>query len=287
MVHSKSASKSNQSGVLYIVATPIGNLKDMTFRAVETLQSVSVIACEDTRTSGVLLQHYGIKTSTLSFHEHNSTGMIEKLLMRLEAGESIALISDAGTPLISDPGEGLVKAVWDAGYKVIPIPGASATMAALSGAGVATDGFHFAGFLPTKKNERDAKIAFLRALPTTIALFEAPHRIVETLEALSETMAERQAVVARELTKTFETFHRGTIASLAKEMAAKPPKGEIVLLIEPAAKEGAVTDAAMIDMLLKDALSRLPKSAAAAEVAKATGLPRQELYARAITLAAE
>jgi 16S rRNA (cytidine1402-2'-O)-methyltransferase len=287
MVHSKSASKSNQSGVLYIVATPIGNLKDITFRAVETLQSVRVIACEDTRTSGVLLQHYGIKTPTLSFHEHNSASMIEKLIARLEAGESIALISDAGTPLISDPGEGLVKAVWDAGYKVIPIPGASATMAALSGAGVATDGFHFAGFLPTKKNERDAKIAFLRALPVTIALFEAPHRIVETLEALSETMSERQAVVARELTKTFETFHRGTVASLAKEMAAKPPKGEIVLLIEPAAKEGAVTDAAMIDTLLKDALSRLPKSAAAAEVAKATGLPRQELYARAIALAAE
>lgn len=287
MVHSKSASKSNQSGALYIVATPIGNLRDMTFRAVETLKSVSVVACEDTRTSHVLLQHYAIQTPTLSFHEHNSASMIEKLLARLEKGESIALISDAGTPLISDPGEGLVKAVWEAGYTVIPIPGASATMAALSGAGVATDGFHFAGFLPTKKSERDTRIAFLRALPTTIVLFEAPHRIAETLNALSETMGERQAVVARELTKTHETFHRGTIIELAKAMNIKPPKGEIVLLIEPAAKEGAVTDTAMIDTLLKDALSRLPKSAAAAEVAKATGLPRQEIYARAITLSAE
>jgi len=287
MTHSKSTSKSNQGGTLYIVATPIGNLKDMTFRAVEVLQHVNVVACEDTRTSHVLLAHYGVKTPTLSFHEHNSTSMIEKLIARLDAGESIALLSDAGTPLISDPGEGLVKAVWAAGHTVVPIPGASATMAALSAAGVATDGFYFAGFLPTKTSERKARIAFLRALPTTLVLFEAPHRIGETLESLNESMGDRTAVIARELTKTHETFHRGTIASLTKEMTDKKPKGEIVLLIEPAAAEGVLNDAAMVDALLKDALSRLPKSAASAEVAKATGLPRQEIYARAITLSEE
>jgi 16S rRNA (cytidine1402-2'-O)-methyltransferase len=283
----KSAAKSNHTGALYIVATPIGNLKDMTFRAVETLQNVAVIACEDTRTSHVLLQHYGIKTPTISFHEHNSASMIEKLMTRLQHGEAIALISDAGTPLVSDPGEGLVKAAWEAGHRVIPIPGASATMAALSAAGVTTDGFNFAGFLPIKKSERDARIAFLRALPTTLILFEAPHRIAETLAALADGLGDRHAVVARELTKTYETFHRGTLVSLATEMATKPPRGEIVILIEPAASEGAVQDAAMVDTLLKDALTRLPKSAAAAEVAKATGLPRQEIYARAIEITKE
>lgn len=287
MTHSKSPSKSNQGGALYIVATPIGNLKDMTFRAVEVLKQVDMIACEDTRTSHVLLQHYAITTPTLSFHEHNSAGMAGKLLDKLAEGQSIALISDAGTPLISDPGEGLVRAVWEAGYRVVPVPGASATMAALSAAGVGTEGFHFAGFLPTKKSERDARIAFLRALPCTIALFEAPHRIAQTLQALAEALGDRHAVIARELTKTYETFHRGTLSTLADTMAKHPPKGEIVLLVEPAPAEGALQDAAMIDALLQDALTRLPKSAAAAEVAKATGLPRQEIYARAIALSAQ
>ncbi|MFZ4125474.1 MAG: 16S rRNA (cytidine(1402)-2'-O)-methyltransferase [Rickettsiales bacterium] len=283
----KSPAKSNASSALYVVATPIGNLKDMTFRAVETLKNVAVIACEDTRTSHVLLQHYGIETPTISFHEHNSAAMQETLIARLAAGESIALLSDAGTPLISDPGEGLVKAVWEAGYRVIPIPGASATMTALSAAGVTTDGFYFAGFLPTKTSERDARLAFLRALPVTLILFEAPHRIVETLEQLYATLGDREAVIARELTKTFETFHRGTLTSLIKTMGEKTPKGEMVLLVEPAAHEGALEDTAMVDTLLKDALSRLPKSAAAAEVAKATGLSRQELYARAIALSTQ
>lgn len=286
-MHSKSAAKSKQGGILYVVATPIGNLKDMTFRAVETLKSVDAIACEDTRTSHVLLQHYGVDTPTFSFHEHNSASMVEKIIARLEAGESIALLSDAGTPLISDPGEGLVKAVWNAGHSVSPIPGASSTMAALSGAGVATNGFYFAGFLPTKKSELDARLAFLRALPVTLILFEAPHRIAETLKTLADVFGERDAVVARELTKTFETFHRGTLATLAAQMGEKTPKGEIVLLIEPAGAEGALSDDVMVDTLLKDALSRLPKSAAAAEVAKATGLSRQEIYARAVALSNE
>jgi 16S rRNA (cytidine1402-2'-O)-methyltransferase len=286
-MHNKSTPKSNAGGTLYVVATPIGNLKDMTFRAVEVLGSVDAIACEDTRTSHVLLNHYGIKTPTFAFHEHNSTGMTEKVIARLAAGESIALLSDAGTPLISDPGEGLVKAVWEAGHRVVPLPGASATMAALSAAGLSTEGFYFAGFLPTKTGERTTRIHFLRALPCTVILFEAPHRIAETLDALCESMGTREAVIARELTKTFESFHRGTIASLAKDVAAKPLKGEIVLLIAPAATEGALQDDAMVETLLKDALARLPKSAAAAEVAKATGLSRQEVYARAIALSQE
>lgn len=280
----KSPAKSNVPSALYVVATPIGNLKDMTFRAVETLKSVSVIACEDTRTSHVLLQHYGIETPTLSFHAHNGAAMLETLITRLKTGESIALLSDAGTPLISDPGENLVKAVWEAGCRVIPIPGASATMAALSAAGVTTDGFYFAGFLPTKASERERMLAFLRALPVTIILFEAPHRIIETLKELHQALGNRCAVIGRELTKTYETFHRGTLASLAQTMHEKIPRGEIVLLVEPAVAEGALQNVAMIDMLLKDALARLPKSAAAAEVAKATGLTRQEIYARAIAL---
>ncbi|MBN8544113.1 MAG: 16S rRNA (cytidine(1402)-2'-O)-methyltransferase [Alphaproteobacteria bacterium] len=284
---SKSPAKSNVPSALYVVATPIGNLKDMTYRAVETLKSVAVVACEDTRTSHVLLQHYGIETPTLSFHEHNSASMQDTLITRLAAGESIALLSDAGTPLVSDPGESLVKAVWETGHRVIPIPGASATMTALSAAGVATDGFYFAGFLPTKASEREARLAFLRALPVTIIMFEAPHRILETLEHLLASLGNRTAVIARELTKTYETFHRGTLASLAETMKEKTPKGEMVLLVEPAVSEGALQDSAMIDTLLKDALTRLPKSAAAAEVAKATGLTRQEIYARAIALSTQ
>jgi 16S rRNA (cytidine1402-2'-O)-methyltransferase len=284
---SKSTSKSNGAACLYIVATPIGNLKDMTYRAVETLKHVSVIACEDTRTSHVLLQHYAITTPTLSFHEHNSSKMSEKLLTQLGEGESIALLSDAGTPLISDPGEGLVKAVWEAGYRVVPIPGASSVMAALSAAGVITEGFYFAGFLPSKTSERDARIRFLRALPVTAILFEAPHRIQETLTTLAKQLGNRKAVIARELTKTHETFHRGTLESLADAMKETTVRGEIVLLIEPSEAEGALQDTTMVDSLLKDALSRLPKSAAAAEVAKATGLPRQEMYERAIRLAQE
>jgi 16S rRNA (cytidine1402-2'-O)-methyltransferase len=282
-MHNKPVAKSNASPTLYVVATPIGNLADMSARATDRLAQVSVIACEDTRTSQVLLQHYGITTPTVSFHEHNRTERLPELLARLAKGESIALISDAGTPLISDPGAELVKAVWDAGFIVTPIPGASAAMTALSAAGLPSDGFFFAGFLPTKPAARQARIALLRALPVTSILYEAPHRIAATLEELSLALGEREAVIARELTKRFETFYRGSLKNLAAKFAGNPTKGEIVLLIAPTRSSIApMTDNALIDQLLSEALTRLPKSAAAAEIAKATGLPREEIYARAL-----
>jgi 16S rRNA (cytidine1402-2'-O)-methyltransferase len=282
-MHNKPTAKSNGSPTLYVVATPIGNLADMTARATELLARVAVIACEDTRTSQVLLQHYGIATPTVSFHEHNRAERLPELLARLTQGESIALISDAGTPLISDPGAELVNAVWAAGFTVTPIPGASAAITALSAAGLPSDGFFFAGFLPTKPAARQARLALLRALPVTSILYEAPHRIAATLEELSLALGEREAVIARELTKRFETFYRGSLASLAETFAANPVKGEIVLLIAPALSDAApMTDDALIDQLLSEALTRLPKSAAAAEIAKATGLPREEIYARAL-----
>lgn len=282
-MHNKPSAKSNASPTLYVVATPIGNLADMSVRATDLLAQVAIIACEDTRTSQVLLQHYGITTPTVSFHEHNRAERLPELLARLVGGESIALVSDAGTPLISDPGAELVKAVWDAGFTVTPIPGASAAITALSAAGLPSDGFFFAGFLPTKPAARQARIALLRALPVTSILYEAPHRIAATLAELSQALGEREAVIARELTKRFESFYRGSLNSLAATFATNPVKGEIVLLIAPAPGMATpMTDNALIDQLLSEALTRLPKSAAAAEIAKATGLPREEIYARAL-----
>ena len=280
---SKAAAKSNAPATLYVVATPIGNLGDMTFRAVECLKQASLIACEDTRTSQVLLAHYGIASPTISFHEHNRAARVPELIARLKAGESVALISDAGTPLVSDPGEVLVKAAWEAGVTVTPIPGASAAITALSAAGTAAEGFFFAGFLPTKPAERRARLSLMRALPVTVILYEAPHRIADTLRELAALLGDRPATLARELTKKFEQFHHGTLHTLAQMVAAQPVKGELVLLIAPAASEAALADEALIDQMLTDALSRLPKSAAAAEVARATGLPREEIYARTLT----
>jgi len=279
----KAAVKSNVPATLYVVATPIGNLGDMSFRAVECLKQAALIACEDTRTSRTLLDHYGIATPTISFHEHNRATRVPELIDRLNAGESVALISDAGTPLISDPGEALVAAAWAAGVTVSPIPGASAAMAAISAAGLPAEGFFFAGFLPTKTAERQARIALLRALPVTSMLYEAPHRIAATVRELAAALGAREAVLARELTKKFEQFHRGTLQELARQCEENPPKGELVLLVAPAVGLAAIADDTLIDQLLADALSRLPKSAAAAEVARATGLPREEIYARALT----
>ncbi len=219
-------------GILYLVSTPIGNLGDMTHRAVEVLSSVALVIAEDTRHSRRLLDHYSVATPVSSYHEHNEAREAPKLVARLCAGDSIALISDAGTPLISDPGSRLVRAALEAGVMIVPIPGASSVMAALVGSGMPLDRFTFFGFLPRKGRERNETIAEIVASRCTVAIFEAANRVASTLDDLIAAGAgERTAVVARELTKRFEEFKRGSVAELAGAYGDSDPKGEVVLLI--------------------------------------------------------
>lgn len=241
-------------GILYIVSTPIGNLGDITYRAVETLRGVSLILCEDTRHSRSLLDHYGIRTPTAALHEHNEAREAEGIVARLANGESIALISDAGTPLLSDPGARLVKAVIAAGGSVTPIPGASALLSALVGSGLAGDVFTFVGFLARKGKERAAQLALLSDLTHTGVLYESPHRVADTLDDLAAVLGEsavsRRVVVARELTKRFEEFRRGTVADMAAICRESPPRGEVVILLEGRAEvtldEATLRDSAQL-----------------------------------------
>ena len=240
---------SARAGTLYLVSTPIGNLGDMTHRAVEVLSSAAVIIAEDTRHSRRLLDHYHISTPLKSYHEHNEAKETPKLVARLRAGDSIALISDAGTPLISDPGSRLVTAALEASLPVVPIPGASSVMAALVASGMSLEKFTFLGFLPRKGRERTEMIAEVVASLSTAVLFEAANRVGATLDALAEAGAgERPAVVARELTKQFEEFKRGTVAELAAVYSDADPKGEVVLVIagaeKPRVTESELSDAA-------------------------------------------
>jgi 16S rRNA (cytidine1402-2'-O)-methyltransferase len=221
-----------ESGVLFLVSTPIGNLGDMSYRAVEILFSAALVVAEDTRHSRRLLDHYRIKTPLNSYHEHNEAKETPRLIARLLAGDSIALITDAGTPLISDPGSRLVAAALEAEVPVVPIPGASSVMAALVGSGLPLERFTFLGFLPRKGKERGEIMSEIVDSRVTVVLFEAPNRVSATLEALIEAGAgERRAVVARELTKKFEEFRRGTVAELAGIYGNADPKGEVVLVI--------------------------------------------------------
>lgn len=269
---------------LYLVATPIGNLDDITLRALHVLKSAHIIACEDTRTSGVLLRHYGINTPTLSYHEHNGDAMRPKLLARLAAGEIVALISDAGTPLISDPGYKLVRDVADAGHAVIPIPGASSLLSALIASGLPTNLFTFLGFLPHKQQARRSLLASHSHTSHTLIAFESPGRLPDTLADMHEIWGDdRELSVARELTKKFEEHRRGTVAALAAHYAAAgAPKGEIVLIIGPGPEK--TTSAGDIDQLLKQALATHSVKDAAQLVASATGMPKRELYQRALHL---
>jgi 16S rRNA (cytidine1402-2'-O)-methyltransferase len=240
---------SARAGTLYLVSTPIGNLGDMTHRAVEVLSSVALIIAEDTRHSRRLLDHYHISTPLRSYHEHNEAKETPKLVARLRAGDSIALISDAGTPLISDPGSRLVSAAIEANLPVVPIPGASSVMAALVASGMSLEKFSFLGFLSRKGRERSEMMAEVVASQSTVVLFEAANRVGATLDALAEAGAgERPAVVARELTKQFEEFRRGSVAELAAVYADADPKGEVVLVIagaeKPRVTESALSDAA-------------------------------------------
>jgi len=269
---------------LYLVATPIGNLGDITIRALETLAGADVLACEDTRVTRVLLDRYGIENRPYAYHEHNADEAGARLLAALEAGKSVALVSDAGTPLVSDPGYRLGQLAIEAGHRVVPIPGASAPLAALVGSGLPNDAFLFAGFLPTKDKAKRDRLRELSEVPATLIFFESPHRIGDTLAAAADELGkDRPASVCRELTKTFEEFRRGALGDLAQDYADKTVKGEIVLVIGPPAPDAA-PDAADVDSLLAELSATMPTAKAATEAARLTGLPRKDLYQRLLEL---
>jgi 16S rRNA (cytidine1402-2'-O)-methyltransferase len=261
-----------EAGILYIVATPIGNLGDISARSLEVLQKVERIAAEDTRHSASLLRHFAIDTPMFALHEHNERQKAEQVLGYLQQGESLALISDAGTPLISDPGYFLVREAHAAGIKVVPLPGPSALIAALSASGLATDRFCFEGFLPAKSGARRRVLEALAQEPRTLAFYETPHRIEESLFDMAETLgAERPATLARELTKTFETIRHATLGELAEWVASDPNqrKGEFVLLIQGAEserEEGLSEEAQRIAILLDEELSVKQASSLAAKI---------------------
>ena len=282
--HSKTNPKSQATatGELWLVATPIGNLGDISARALEVLKAADLIACEDTRTSGVLLHHFGITSERIAYHSHNEAEASTKLMERLHNGARIALISDAGTPLISDPGMRLVKLAIEHGITVTPVPGASAVLAALSISGLPMDQFYFGGFLPSKRRERSTRLSMLRALPVTIVLYEAPHRLVTTLAELTETFGDRPAAVARELTKLHEECVRGTLTEIAAHYTAKPPKGECVIVLHGATP--IATSDTEVDEALRARLVSLSLRAAVDEVTALTQRPRSEVYARALAL---
>jgi 16S rRNA (cytidine1402-2'-O)-methyltransferase len=274
---------------LHIVATPIGNLADITLRALEVLRHVDLIACEDTRVTGNLLARYEIGTRRFAYNDHNAERVRPMLLERLRRGERIALVSDAGTPLVSDPGYKLVRAAIAEGLPVTTVPGASAPLAALALSGLPSDRFLFAGFLPSRSSARRHELAELAAVPATLILFESARRLSEALADMVSVLGDRPAAVAREMTKRFEEVRRGSLAALAAHYAAAgPPKGEIVIVIGPPASapakdsaEAAVT----LDDMLRDALAGASLRDAAAAVAIASGLPRRAVYARALALA--
>ena len=271
---------------LHIVSTPIGNLGDITLRALATLAAADLIACEDTRVTRKLLDRYAIAAPLTPYHDHNAATARPKLLQKLADGAAVALVSDAGTPLISDPGYKLVRAAQEAGHAVTAIPGASSALAALTVSGLPSDQFFFAGFLPTKQTARRARIAELARMPATLILFEAGPRIAETLTDLAADFGERDAAVCRELTKLHEEIRRGPLARLAGEGAEQETRGEFVVVIAPPPAAAAPAEDET-DALLRAALARTSLKDAVGEVAVATGLPRRTLYQRALALAEE
>lgn len=269
---------------LYLVATPIGNLADITIRALQVLAAADIVACEDTRVTRVLLERYGIRRRTSAYHEHNADKAGPKLIAELEAGRSVALASDAGTPLVSDPGHRLVEAAIGAGIKVVPIPGASAVLAALAVSGLPSDAFFFAGFLAVKEGQRRTRLEELKAVPGTLVFFESPRRLAATLGAMQETLGDREAAVCRELTKTFEEARRGTLAELAAHYEeADTPKGEIVICVGPPG-EAEPASAEDTDRLLLSLAAEMGASRAAGEAARMTGTKKADLYRRLMEL---
>lgn len=268
---------------LYLVSTPIGNLGDMTLRGLETLAGADIIACEDTRVSRVLLDRYGIATRPYAYHEHNADRAGPKLMAALEAGKSVALISDAGTPLVSDPGYRLSQTAIAAGVAVIPIPGASAPMAALVASGLPSDAFLFAGFLPSRDKARRDRFAGFAATQATLMFFESPNRLAASLKSAAEVLgADRPAAVCRELTKAYEEIRRGTLGELAASYAGETVRGEIVLAIGPG--QAAAPSEDDVDALLARLARELPAGKAATEAASLTGLARKDLYQRLLAM---
>jgi 16S rRNA (cytidine1402-2'-O)-methyltransferase len=268
---------------LYVVATPIGNLRDITLRALDTLTAADRVYAEDTRVARKLLDAYGLKPRLGAYHEHNAEAARAEILQALARGESVALISDAGTPLVSDPGFKLARAAIEAGHRVIPIPGPSALLAGLVVSGLPSDRFLFAGFLPAKQSARRAALADLAETDATLILYETGPRLAQSLADMAEVLGARPAAVARELTKLFEETRRGPLDELAAHYAeAGPPKGEIVVIIAPPAPKAEVSDETL-DAFLRDALPRGVKQASA-EAARELGVPRKRAYARALEL---
>ena len=271
---------------LYVVSTPIGNLKDITLRALETLAGADVVYCEDTRMSARLLDHYGIRTPKKALHEHNERARIDAVLDDLRRGGKLALISDAGTPLLSDPGFPLVRAAREADLPVFAIPGPSALLAALATAGLPTDAFSFVGFLPAKAGQRANALAAWKDSRETLVFYESPRRLGDSLSAMAETFgADRPAAVALELTKRFERLHRGTLAGLAAEFAAADTRGEAVILV--AGATDADIETGDWQSALVEALAGQPLRAAVDEVTQKFGLKRKEVYDAALALKAQ
>jgi 16S rRNA (cytidine1402-2'-O)-methyltransferase len=269
---------------LYVTATPIGNLADVTLRALSVLASADLVLCEDTRVTRRLLDRYGLNPQLLAYHEHNAASVRPRVLARLDAGESVALVSDAGTPLVSDPGYKLVLAATQAGHNVFPVPGASAAIAALVAAGLPTDRFFFEGFLPPKPGKRKTRIADLAAVPATLVLYETGPRLADSLFDLANGLGVRRAAVCRELTKAFEEVQRGTLSDLASHYEqAGAPKGEIVIVVGPP-RTNAVPSPGAIDEKLERALKTLSVKDAADMVAAESGMKRREIYRRALAL---
>jgi 16S rRNA (cytidine1402-2'-O)-methyltransferase len=266
------------SGTLYLVGTPIGNLEDITFRAVRILKEAELIACEDTRQTRRLLEHYGIGKPTISYHEHNEAERSQELVAKLLNGTTVALVSDAGMPLISDPGYRLVRAAIDSGVRVEAVPGASALLTALAASGLATDSFHFGGFLPAKTGQRLRALEALKNETATLIFYEAPHRIVEALAAVEETLRDRPVVVARELTKIHEEFLRGTAAEVRAALAARETvKGEITLLIGRGT--GVAQDDTPLDEAVADCVAGgMSRMEAIKTVAHRRGLSKRAVY---------
>lgn len=275
------------TGTLYLVATPIGNLADITHRALQVLKDVDLIACEDTRHTNKLLNHYGITTKTVSYHEHNEQQRATQLIEKLQEGSDIAAVSDAGTPSISDPGFRLVRAAIENDIAVVPVPGPSALIAALIAAGLPTDEFFFAGFLPSRPNARRTRLTELQSVPGTLIFYEAPHRLAATLKDALEALGEREAVVARELTKLHEEIRRGRLSKLAADYADRKNdiRGEIVVLIDRnvigVASKPETSIATLVDRFEQEGLDH---RAALKKAARELGLSRAEAYRQLIVL---
>lgn len=276
--------RAHSAGILFVVATPIGNLSDLSVRARDVLGSVTAIAAEDTRHTGALLKHFGIDKPLISLHEHNETQRVDSLMARLRAGESIALVSDAGTPLISDPGFELVRVASAQGVRISPLPGPCAAIAALSVAGLPTDRFIFEGFLSAKRAQRRERLELLRADTRTLVFYEAPHRLTEMVADVASVFGKRRMVIARELTKQFETIYYGDTEefSARTERDAEMSRGEIVVVVAGAIETPSTSLQA--EAVLRTLLAELPMAQAVKLTARLTGIKRDELYRRALEL---